>query len=97
MKFNKKILVIVCNVVLLNIANQCFASTNDNTRLYSKNGENYIDKIDSVEQNEENQFIENIEKSIIDITHTSSKVDLLFAITCIISPEFIFSEILFLL
>ena len=45
MKFNKKMLVIVCNVVLLNIANQCFASTNDNTRLYSKNGENYIDKI----------------------------------------------------
>lgn len=64
MKFNKKILVIVCNVVLLNIANQCFASTNDNTRLYSKNGENYIDKIYSVEQNEENQFIENIENEI---------------------------------
>ena len=64
MKFNKKILVIVCNVVLLNIANQCFASTNDNTRLYSKNGENYIDKIYSVEQNEENQFIENIENFI---------------------------------
>ena len=64
MKFNKKILVIVCNVVLLNIANQCFASTNDNTKLYSKNGENYIDKIYSVEQNEENQFIKNIENEI---------------------------------
>ena len=42
-------------------------------------------------------IIENIEKSIIDITHTNSNVDLLLAITCIISLEFIFSEILFIL
>ena len=43
------------------------------------------------------KIIENIEKSTIDITHTYSNVDLLLAITCIISLEFIFFEILFIL
>ncbi len=64
MKFNKKILVIVCNVVLLNVANQCFAFTDDNSISYSKNGVSYIDKVYSVEQNEENKFIDSIENEI---------------------------------
>lgn len=61
---NKKILVVMCNVLLLNIAGQCFATTNDNT-IYSKNGINYIDKVYSVEQADEQNFFNEIEHEII--------------------------------
>ncbi len=63
MKFSKKILVVLCNLILLNVANQCFASTNENV-VYSKDGINYIDKVYSVEQAEEKDFIKNIEQEI---------------------------------
>ena len=63
MKFNKKILVIICNVILLNVAGQCFATTNENT-IYSKNGTNYIDKVYSVEQTDEQKFFNELQHEI---------------------------------
>ena len=47
MKWYKKVAVILCNVVVLNVANQCLATTD--TITYTKNNNNYIDKIYYVE------------------------------------------------
>lgn len=63
MKLNNKMLVIMCNVLLLNIAGQCFATTNENS-IYSKNGINYIDKVYSVEKVDEERFFNELQHEI---------------------------------
>lgn len=64
MKFNKKIMIIIFNIIVLNIVNQCFAST-DNNIVYSKDGVNYIDKIYSIEQSNKENFFSKLENEII--------------------------------
>lgn len=62
MKWYKKVAVILCNVVLLNVANQCLATTD--TITYTKNNNNYIDKIYYVESEEKQEFLNNLERKI---------------------------------
>ena len=64
MKWIKRILIIVSNIILLNVASQCLAATNENA-VYSKNGENYIDRIYLIKQEDEKEFLKGIENEIV--------------------------------
>ena len=70
MKWYSKAIVIICNVILLNVANQCMAVENTD-REYTKDNQKYIDRIVYIEQDKEKEFIENLSKEIVvnDITY----------------------------
>lgn len=78
MNFSKKILVIMSNILLLNIAGQCFATTNEST-IYSKNGTNYIDKVYNVKQENEQKFFNELQHEItineIKYTYVDKKIE----------------------
>lgn len=78
MNFSKKILVIMSNILLLNIAGQCFAATNESI-IYSKNGTNYIDKVYIVEQANEQKFFDELQNEItineIKYTYVDKKIE----------------------
>lgn len=63
MKLKRKILVVICNILLLNISGQCFAATNNNT-VYERNGTNYIDRVYSVKKEDEQKFFNELEHEI---------------------------------
>ena len=70
MKWYSKAIVIICNIILLNVANQCMAVENTDKE-YTKDNQRYIDKIFYIEQDKEKEFINNISKEIVvnDITY----------------------------
>ena len=63
MKWYSKAIVIFCNVVFLNIVNQCMAIEKTDNE-YVKDKEKYIDKVYYVEQSKEQEFMDNLNKEI---------------------------------
>ena len=64
MKWYSKVIIIISNVVLLNVTNQCMAIEKAENE-YVKNNERYIDKVYYIEQSKEQEFINNLSKEII--------------------------------
>ena len=64
MKWYSKAIVIICNIILLNIANQCMAVENTDKE-YTKDKQRYIDKLFYIEQEKEKEFINNLSKEIV--------------------------------
>lgn len=64
MKWYSKAIVILCNVVLLNVANQCMAVEKIDNE-YVKDNEKYIEKVYYVEQSKEQEFMDKLNKEII--------------------------------
>lgn len=64
MKWYSKTLIILCNVVLLNVANQCMAVEKVDNE-YIKDNEKYIEKVYYIEQEKEQEFINNLANEIV--------------------------------